>query len=81
MSNRSWPIAIVIFILSIIPTGYNIVGEFHRRIWAHCQLTGGSQYNFARIIPINLPPPIYCIPTFPGITPTFIDQYVCPSFL
>ncbi|KAI0701663.1 hypothetical protein C8Q76DRAFT_802626 [Earliella scabrosa] len=55
MSNRSWPIAIVIFILSIIPTGYNI-------------------YNFARIIPINLPPPIYCIPTFPGITPTFIDQ-------
>ncbi|KAL1941683.1 hypothetical protein VTO73DRAFT_7122 [Trametes versicolor] len=60
MSNRTWPIAILVFLLSITTACYNI-------------------YNFVKIVPINLPAPIFCIPTFPGITPTFIDQYVRPS--
>ncbi|KAI8986886.1 hypothetical protein BD414DRAFT_461354 [Trametes punicea] len=56
MSNQTWPIAVVVYLLSIASACYNI-------------------YNFARLVPINLPAPIYCIPTFPGITATFIDQW------
>ncbi|KAI0646257.1 hypothetical protein C8Q79DRAFT_926268 [Trametes meyenii] len=56
MSNRTWPVAIIVFLLSITPAGYNI-------------------YNFAQLVPINLPAPIFCIPSFPGITPTFIDHW------
>ncbi|OSD07956.1 hypothetical protein PYCCODRAFT_1463221 [Trametes coccinea BRFM310] len=55
MSNRTWPIAVAVFLLSVASSCYNI-------------------YNFSRLVPINLPAPNYCIPTFPGITATFIDQ-------
>ncbi|KAJ8487771.1 hypothetical protein ONZ51_g3950 [Trametes cubensis] len=55
MSNRTWPIAILVYLLSIATACYNI-------------------YNFIHLVPLNLPPPIYCIPTFPGLTVTFLDQ-------
>ncbi|KAI0659123.1 hypothetical protein C8Q70DRAFT_933866 [Cubamyces menziesii] len=56
MSNRTWPIAILVYLLSIATACYNI-------------------YNFIHLVPLNLPPPIYCIPTFPGLTVTFLDHW------
>ncbi|KAH9896808.1 hypothetical protein C8Q73DRAFT_789121 [Cubamyces lactineus] len=55
MSNRTWPIAMLVYLLSTATACYNI-------------------YNFVHLVPLNLPPPIYCIPTFPGLTATFIDH-------
>ncbi|KAI0635104.1 hypothetical protein C8Q77DRAFT_1105834 [Trametes polyzona] len=77
MSNRTWPIAVLVFLLSITPAGYNIVDALSSN--NRCTtLTRPRplQYNFTKMVPINLPPPIYCIPTFPGITANFLDQCV-----
>ncbi|OBZ73196.1 hypothetical protein A0H81_07320 [Grifola frondosa] len=55
MSERNTPIALLVLLLSLVPTGYNI-------------------YDFSRDVPINLPPPIFCIPTFPSLSASFIDR-------